>query len=264
MVALALCLIAGGCFTGIVYRDPAGPRFSGPLPGPSPEPVWRDTLLVVSFNVANSQKVDSALAVLTQEASLRAPDIVLLQEMDESAAQRIASVLRMGYVYYPAILRKSTGRNFGNAVLSRWPVSDDRKLILPHLAIFGWTQRIATAVTVHVGSTPIRVYSVHLATPANMALRDRQDQMRAVLNDAAPYPHVIIGGDFNSGSVGRLAAARGFLWPTRKGPRTVLIGRWDHIFFKGLVSPDVEASGTIVDNRGASDHRPVWARGVVY
>ncbi|HSG09005.1 MAG TPA: endonuclease/exonuclease/phosphatase family protein [Longimicrobiales bacterium] len=262
--ALALLVVACGCNTGLVYPDPVGPRFFEPLPGPPPEATWRDTLLVVSFNVENSQEIDSALAVLTTEPDLSGPDIVLLQEVDEHAARRMAAMLSMGFIYYPAILRKATGRNFGNAVLSRWPVVDDEKLILPHLAIFGRTQRIATAATVQVGSTAIRVYSVHLATPPNLALPERQDQMRAVLRDAARHPHVIIGGDLNGGSLGNLAVERGFAWPTRDGPRTVLFGRWDHIFFKGLLAPDHGASGTIRDNRGASDHLPVWARGVVY
>jgi endonuclease/exonuclease/phosphatase (EEP) superfamily protein YafD len=34
----------------------------------------------------------------------------------------------------------------------------------------------------------------------------------------------------------------------------------DHIFAKGLASPtDVAVAGVVQDNRGASDHRPVWA-----
>ena len=263
-VALVVLVIAGACHTGINYADPVAPRFSGPLQGPSPEAMWRDTLLVVSFNVENSRQVDNALVVLTTEPELQDADIVLLQEVDENAARRMATALTLGFVYYPAILRKATGRNFGNAVLSRWPLKDDEKLVLPHRAIFGRTQRIATSVTVQVGSTPIRVYSVHLATPVNLALRDRQDQLRTVLRDAARYPHVIIGGDLNSGSLGSLAEERGFAWPTREGPRTVRFGRWDHIFFKGLLPPDPGGSGTVLDNRGASDHLPVWARGVVY
>ena len=35
---------------------------------------------------------------------------------------------------------------------------------------------------------------------------------------------------------------------------------YDHIFAKGLsAATDIEAFGAIKDNRGASDHRPVWA-----
>jgi endonuclease/exonuclease/phosphatase family metal-dependent hydrolase len=259
-----LLLAVVGCNTGISFPEPAGPRFAAPVPQAPPPATWRDTLLVVSFNVENSQEVDSALAVLLDEPGAERADIVLLQEVDEHAARRVAEELSMGFVYYPAIFRKATQRNFGNAVLSRWPLRDDEKLVLPHLAIFGRTQRIATAVTVQVGSTPIRVYSVHLATPINLALRERADQFRAVLRDADRYPRVIIGGDMNSGAMGSLAVERGFSWPTKEGPRTVLFGRWDHIFLRGLVPPDTLASGTVLMNRRASDHRPVWARGVVW
>ena len=263
-LAWTALLVLAGCFTGTNYADPAGPRFAGPVPAPATALGWRDTLKGASFHVENSQEVDSALAVLTSEADLADVDVLLLQEMDEPGARRVAEALGMGFVYYPAIVRRASGRDFGNAVLSRWPIVSDEKLVLPHLAIFGRTQRIATVVTIQVGRTPIRVYSVHLATTVNMAWRDRSDQMRTVLEDAAPYPHVIVGGDLNSAGLGALALERGFSWPTRSGPRTTAIGRLDHIMFKGLVPPDSAASGTILDNRNASDHRPVWARGVVY
>lgn len=50
----------------------------------------------------------------------------------------------------------------------------------------------------------------------------------------------------------------GYSWPTERGPRTTAGGRWDHIFFKGLSTPDA-AAGTVRKIRGASDHLPVWA-----
>lgn len=263
-IAWAALLICAGCFTGTNYADPAGPRFWGPVPAPATALGWRDTLKVASFNVENAQEVDSALAVLTSEPALADIDVLLLQEMDEAGTRRIADALSMGFVYYPAIVRRATGRDFGNAVLSRWPIVADEKLVLPHLSIFGATQRIATVITIRVGRTPVRVYSVHLATTVNMAWRDRSDQMRAVLENAAPYPHVVLGGDLNSSGLGALAAERGFAWPTREGPPTTAVGRLDHILFKGLVPPDSASSGTILDNRSASDHRAIWARGVVY
>lgn len=257
--------LLNGCQTGRIYPDPAGPRYTGggtamAVPPSSGSP---DTVLVGTFNVKFAVAVDSAVAVLRGDPHLSRADIILLQEMDEAATRRIASALGMAWVYYPAIRRTSTGRDFGNAVLSRWPIVDDRKLILPHRAIFGWTQRIATRATVRVGATDVHVYSVHLATPVNLALRDRRDQMRAVLRDASSRLHVIIGGDLNSHDLGEMAARRGYAWPTDHGPRTVTFGRWDHIFFKGLVPPARGAAGTVEDNREASDHKPVWAKGVL-
>lgn len=256
--------LLAGCRTGQVFPDPAGPRFAGgepPYAGrPAPGP---DTLTVASFNLRWGQEVDSALAVLRAEPRLASADILLLQEMDEAGTRRIAEELGLAFVYYPAIYRPATGRNFGNAVLSRWPIVEDAKLVLPHRAIFAWTQRTATRASIRIGSTLVQVYSLHLATPVNLALRDRRNQLRAVLSDAARHPHVIIGGDLNSGSVGGMVAERGYAWPTRYGPRTVFFGRWDHIFFKGLTPLEEGSSGTVADVRGASDHKPVWAVGVL-
>jgi endonuclease/exonuclease/phosphatase family metal-dependent hydrolase len=207
--------------------------------------------------------VDSAVAVLLSEPDLVDADVVLLQEMDEAGAQRTADALGMGYVYYPAMLSRSTGRHFGNAVLSRWPILSDEKLVLPHLAVFGQTQRIAVIATIQVGGRRLRVYSVHLATAMDQAERDRRDQMRAILDDAGLHPYVVIGGDLNSQGLAAMAEERGFTWPTREGPWTAPVGRLDHIVFRGLVPPATAASGTVEDNRGASDHRPVWAVGVI-
>ena len=56
----------------------------------------------------------------------------------------------------------------------------------------------------------------------------------------------------------------GYSWPTRDVGTTskfLFFGMSiDHIFARGLESPSgVEAVGAVQDNRGASDHRPVWA-----
>jgi endonuclease/exonuclease/phosphatase family metal-dependent hydrolase len=262
--AVVLLLALGGCSWAHNYVDPTGPRFAGALPAPPPSDAWPDTLRVVSFNVERGVRVDSALAALAGDPETAAPDVVLLQEMDEDGARRVAEALDMGFVYYPAVRYNGSGRDFGNAVLSRWPIVDDAKLVLPHLSVFGRTQRIATAATIRVGRTRVRVYSVHLGTPVNLPLRDRAEQMRTVLRDAARHPHVILGGDFNSHGLGQLALRRGYAWPTREGPHTVRLWRWDHILFKGLEAPEEEAAGTVEDNRGASDHRPVWAVGVLF
>lgn len=259
--ALVVCLAA--CAAGVNYADPAGPRFGAPLPTFATPTAGRDTLRVVTFNVQMGIEVDSALAVLRSEPDLADADLILLQEMDEAGMERLAAALGMGYVYYPAMRRHSTGRNLGNGILSRWPLESDQKLVLPHLGVFGSSQRIAAVATVRVGRTSVRVYSVHLATPVNQAERDRMDQMRAVLRDAAGHPFVILGGDLNSGTLGRMAEERGYLWPTKDGPRTTLGGRFDHILFRGLRPPDTGAAGTVAQNRGASDHLPVWALAVL-
>ncbi|MEJ2502611.1 MAG: endonuclease/exonuclease/phosphatase family protein [Gemmatimonadota bacterium] len=250
-----MTIASSGCHVVTNYPDPVGPRYAGTVRDASPP---EDTLVVVTFNVEHGERVLRAIEALRADSVTREADIVLLQEMDAAGTRRVAEALAMDWVYYPAREGRD-GDDVGNAVLSRWPIVEDEKLVLPHLAVFGGSQRIATAATVRIGGSTLRVYSVHLATPVNLTPGKREDQLHAVLEDAAAYPRVVIGGDLNSHGLGHGAVERGYAWPTRDGPATVFLFRWDHILHRGLQSPP-EAAGTVLDNRGASDHRPVWAR----
>jgi endonuclease/exonuclease/phosphatase family metal-dependent hydrolase len=263
-----LVLLLTGCRTGRNYTSPDGPRYAGaPLEIPAAarldnaDRLDNKALRVVSFNIAFAVQVDSAIALLASEPALRGADVILLQEMDEAATRRVADALGLWYVYYPSVFHLRTQRHFGNAVLSRWRMVEDKKIILPHLSRLARTQRIAAAATILVGQTPIRVYSTHLATPMDISPAARRDQLREIIADAARYRHVVLGGDMNDYAVGLLALNLGYSWPTRRGPPTTRFGRWDHIFFKGLTSPESGASGTVSDARGSSDHLPVWAIG---
>jgi endonuclease/exonuclease/phosphatase family metal-dependent hydrolase len=263
----ALLLVLGafaGCRTGRNYESPAGPRYAGG-PGPRPDAPRPDTprdsatLRIVSFNLEFGQHVPGAIGMLTSEPALRGADVILLQEMDEPGTRQMAEALGLWYVYFPAIYHLRTRRQFGNAVLSRWPIVDDRKILLPHVARFSRTRRTATAATLRVGDALVRVYSAHLSTMTDVTPAARRDQLRTILSDAGGYPHVVLGGDMNDAAVGHVAREMGYAWPTQHGPDTSRLGRWDHIFLKGLVSPDGAAAGTVLDARGTSDHRPVWA-----
>jgi len=257
-----VCLLFGvtllnACRTGRNYPAPAEPRYAGvgvvvdrPVP---------DTLRIVSFNVKYAERVDSAIVVLTTEPSLRDPDVLLLQEMDADGTRRIAHALGMSYIYYPAIFRHQSARDFGNAVLSRWPIVADSKIILPHVSRYARTQRTATGATIRVGDMDLRVYSTHLGTPADISEAARQSQLRAIISDAAPYSRVIIGGDMNSSTIGSVATEAGFTWPTWR-VETSRFGSWDHIFVRGLTLPQSGFSGTIQHVRGSSDHKPVWVK----
>lgn len=249
-------LLAAGCRTGVDYEEAAAPRYvSHVQPGPSPATA-PTTLRVVSFNVAFARAIDRAIALLRDTPALRSADVILLQEMDAPGTARIAEAMMMSYVYYPAIRHRRTNRDFGNAVLSRWPIAGDARLVLPHPSRYAGTHRIATAATVRICGLRVRAYATHLGTAADITQGQRRAQLAAIVRDAAAYDHVVIGGDLNSGDLGDVATRAGYGWPTREGPRTTRFGRWDHLFLKGLAST---ASGTVADNRHASDHLPVWA-----
>jgi endonuclease/exonuclease/phosphatase family metal-dependent hydrolase len=251
-----------GCATGRNYPNPDGPRYAGGRAVASGEKNAA-ALRVVSFNIEYALRVDSAIAVLAGDPALRNADVVLLQEMDEKGTSRVADTLGMWYVYYPAVFRFNTHRDLGNAILSRWPIVEDRKIILPHLARITHGQRAATAATIRVGDALVRVYSLHLGTMAGLAPAARRDQLQTVLKDAERYPRVVIGGDLNDQGIAGIARDKGYAWPTQRGPATTDIGRLDHILLRGMRSPDSAAAGTVINVHGASDHLPVWAVGLL-
>lgn len=259
--ALAALLLAG-CRPAWNHLGP-GPRYAASPPAAAQRPRG-DTLRLATFNIAFARRVDAAARLLGSDPALRGADVLLLQEMDARGTRRIAEALGMGYVYYPAIVHHRTERDFGNAVLSRWPIVEDAKIVLPHRSRYARTQRTATAATIMVGGTPVRVYSAHLGTVADVGPGARREQLRAVLADAARYPRAVVGGDLNDAAVARVARDAGYAWPTERGPRTMrMLGRVDHILLRGLATPDTAAAGTVLDTRGASDHRPVWALGLL-
>jgi endonuclease/exonuclease/phosphatase family metal-dependent hydrolase len=266
--ALAAALVglaaAIGCRT-YNYVSPLGPRYAGTSAAPAP-PVSRTSppaLRVVTFNVQYAEHIDRAIALLESSAALRNADIIALQEMDAPGARRIAAALAMSYVYYPASVAPKTGRDFGNAILSRWPIVADAKVVLPHIARGRGSERIATAATVMIDGIALRVYSVHLATKLEIGPGARRDQVRAVLADAARYPRVVVSGDMNSRGIGKEFRAAGFLWPTEHDPATHLFFNWDHIFLRGLATAASAPAGVVRDTLGASDHWPAWAVAVL-
>lgn len=251
---LALLLVAA-CRTGANYADPAA--HGGSAPAPVGAATADGVLRVVTFNVKLGKAVSEAADLLGSHPELRGADLVLLQEMDERGVAAVARSLGMGYAYYPAVRHLRTGRDFGNAVLSPWPILEHEALLLPHVSLFTRTQRIATAATVRVEGERVRVYSVHLGTQAEIGDGFRDEQLERVLDDAGAWDRVVIGGDMNSGRPGLLAERRGYRRPTEDGPFTAPLGRWDHVFVRGFGGAPARA-GTVEHDGDVSDHRPVW------
>lgn len=258
-VLLACGILAGGCRGGLNYLERDAPRYSQPAPpGPPAARQRGDTLRIVTFNIAFSRKLDTAIAVLSNDAMLRGADVIFLQEMTARGTQRIAGALQMGYVYYPAIYHYRSKQDFGNAVLSRWPIVADEKLILPNRSRYARTQRTATAATILIDSVRVRAYSSHLGTVFDIGSGSRRAQLETIVNDAKAYPRAIIGGDMNTASLGDVVRQGGLAWPTEHGARTTRFGRWDHVLVRGFDLPTRDAAGVSEERIGASDHKAVW------
>ncbi len=252
-------LLLLGCAPTTNLLNPTSPGFAGSFAPTTADSAADRELRIVTFNIKLSRRIDAAIEVLGTDR-LRGADILALQEMDETGAERIARALGYDYAFYPAVIHPTSGRYFGPAVLSRWPIERSWKVLLPHA---GWTRgqrRTATAAVLRVRETPVLAYAVHLETPVQIGEAARRDQALAVLADAADWPGpVVIAGDFNSEGIGLLLARRGYAWLTRGVGPTVAWFSWDHVFARGLAPARPSSAGVVRDVRGASDHHPVWA-----
>jgi endonuclease/exonuclease/phosphatase family metal-dependent hydrolase len=254
------------CATGKSFTDPAGPRYDGsfaPAGGGAPCGGQDRSFTVVTFNVEHGREVGGAIALLKAHDRSRAADALLLQEMDTAGVARVAELLALHYVFFPSGIHPQSGREFGTAVLSRWPLEEARKLVLPYGAYLFFARRAVTVATVVCGGFRIRLYSAHLSSPPALMDDRRQEQVRLIAEDAAGAGPAIVGGDFNSSRVTKAFERAGFSIPTRDLPGTSRgLGRWfkfDHVFVRGLAAAPGAAAG-VIEPGGVSDHRAVWVR----
>jgi endonuclease/exonuclease/phosphatase family metal-dependent hydrolase len=250
------------------YLDPAGPRYEHTFAPPA-ERATCDApgraFTVVTFNIEYAKKIDLAIDVLRTTPVLKDADVLLLQEMDRDGAERIATALSLNALLFPSGVHPRTHRDFGTAVLSRWPLEGGRKILLPHKSFGTNFIRAVTAATVVCGSHRVGVMSVHLPSPFGASDADRRDQVDAILASARSIDGpLIVAGDFNARWVGTRFEQAGFRWLNKDQPATasfLAIGlKLDHVFARGFGPAADAASAGVADGRGASDHRPLWVR----
>jgi endonuclease/exonuclease/phosphatase family metal-dependent hydrolase len=170
--------------------------------------------------------------------------------------EAIARALSLEFAYYPA--SNHQGRDNGNAVLSRWPILSSWKVPLPHVARTTGEVRAAVGARILVGDRLFLAYSVHVSSPFALTPAQRNDQVAAVLADAAASAEpAAIGGDFNGWRIGRRLEQAGYAWVTRDVGASLVAFSVDHVFLRGLPAATVRA-GVARDVRDSSDHRPVW------
>jgi endonuclease/exonuclease/phosphatase family metal-dependent hydrolase len=259
---VAVLLFAYQSYAAKNYLDPDAPFYSGNFAAGEQEP--KDSLTVVSYNIGYALNIEQAAAEIKQIRSQRGLDILLLQEMDEVGMEQVARDLQMNYVYYPAAIESTYRKNFGNAVLSCWPIVDSRKLILPHISFSNRMKRIATRAVLRIHNTEVIAYSIH-TEPVFTLPQYKVDQYSAVLEDIDTEDGlVIVGGDFNSFTKAGIETMEKYyglsgLERVSRGSEQTFV-RWgirfspDHIFARGFV---VTGTGKLSEAK-ASDHIPVW------
>jgi endonuclease/exonuclease/phosphatase family metal-dependent hydrolase len=247
------------------FQNPEGPSFSGNYAGEQPD--FDDQLAVVTWNIKFAEEVEEAIEEWDVNSDLARADIVLLQEMDEAGVELMARQLGYNYVYYPASIHDRHDRTFGNAILSKWPILESAKILLPHQSPSNEQRRIAVRAVIQVGEREVLAYSLHTETLV-LSARKRGEQIDALVKDIEDQPqnHVVVGGDFNTftqSSIDDLESTMAEAGLERisagTGATVLSLGDFgftlDHLFAKNMTLLE----GGVWPGTSASDHAPVWA-----
>lgn len=220
---------------------------------------------VVSWNIQYGIEVERAAHELSERPEARDVDVLLLQEMDETGTAAIAAALDANYAYTSPAPHAHTGRDFGNAVVTRWPIRHSAEIPLPHVAPVSGQPRSATHALVRVGDLDVSVYSVHTEIPA-LRLARRVEQFETVTADirARGFERVVVGGDFNTvtargaralatsmSTAGLIRVSAEDSLSYRRMGRDMML---DHVFAAGF---EVRDAGVLAATE-ASDHLPIW------
>jgi endonuclease/exonuclease/phosphatase family metal-dependent hydrolase len=190
------------------------------------------TVRVATYNIHRGRGLDGRTRLERIAAVLATidADIVALQEVasEEAHTSFLADLERdTGYHVVAGLLRQRHGSDFGNAVLSRFPVRSVEHL---DLAVDRYEPRGALDVCIDLGLRPLlRVVATHLGLRPG----ERREQVRRILAKVereSPHPTLLMG-DLNEW----------YLWGRPL--------RWLHSHFREMPSAP----------RTFPAHRPVFA-----
>jgi len=204
-------------------------------------------LRIATYNIHRSRGLDGRtrperIAAVLSDIDA---DIIALQEVIGSGprggshAEAIGAALGMGWVMAPARLLR--GHHFGNAVLSRFPITQH----LGHdLSWKTCEPRRLQRVDVTVNGAALHIYNVHLGT-AILERRHQAQRLASIVSDRHVVGPKLVVGDFNEwmkGLATTLLSARlrsvdlkDFLPRRRTYPGLFPLLHLDHIYYAGRV-----------------------------
>jgi len=226
------------------------------------------TYRVMTYNVHQGFDVGDipALDRIADTISVADPQVVVLEEVvrgwliddQHDALGYLAGRLGMAYVYGPTI-----GDLYGNAILSRYPITDVRRV--SYAKEPGLRYQPRGAVIAHIGdsATAVRltIAVTHLDENSD-ASAVRMEQVRALLNEVGATTPAVIACDCNAkpeapelklitdSGFGDLGLQSG--GPDNTFPSDAPVERIDYLFGTGVIA----SQGRVVPST-ASDHRAV-------
>ena len=242
------------------------------------KPVSAAEIKIVSYNIRWRSGDDLKLLIklFKGDPEIGGAAILGLQEVDRrkkrtgnsNTVKMLADELGLHYAWAaPPAAKPRDEEETGVAILSVYPLSDVRRIVLPHPGPNG-RRRVALGATVEIDKHQWRVYTAHAET--RLAFDKKLEQFKAVLQDLAQYPpHMpaIIMGDLNTwegdsnSKTSKVFSGAGLKTPFGSQStfrRRVLFVpiefRLDWVWLRGL-----EAVSFGIDRKvEVSDHWPVW------
>ncbi|WP_406694653.1 endonuclease/exonuclease/phosphatase family protein [Singulisphaera sp. Ch08] len=225
---------------------------------------------VLSYNIHHGEGTDQKLDLERLARVIRSvnPDVVALQEVDRG-------VKRSNKVDEPAELGRLTGmrslfeRNitfeggdYGNAILSRLPVTSHKNIKLPSHYVGEQRGALVAELTAPDGRTPIRLIATHLDyRPNDGERRDSVKRLEELAGEAPDRPTLLVG-DLNSLPDSEVLTLFEAPWkrstptplstfPSNKPSRQI-----DYVLYRPASRWKV-VENRVLDEPVASDHRPL-------
>lgn len=274
LTAAALLLVVAACNKDENYNDKYGDRAVIPPKGQS--------LRVMTYNIygaratspANAADLDAIAEVIRRQN----PDFVTLNEVDVFTnrtgkdvhqARDLAEKLGMEWHFSKAIDRD--GGEYGDAVLSKYPILEKRSYRLPCAAEQPGEDRSLCVIRVQIDGKDLYVASTHLDHLSGDASRLVQATEIRRIRDTELEGDLILCGDLNAiPSSNVIATMTSFLtntgpidqytFPSDDPSRKIDYIMYAPIEHFGVQNCQVVSRGDQqVDGVNASDHRPVIA-----
>ena len=219
-----------------------------------------DRLKIATYNIHSGKDVNDRLDLEKTIDTLRetGAEIIGLQEVERHSwrtgfvdqAERIAEGLGMDYRFEAGL--KIWPFEFGNALLSKYPIRDVERIDLPSTR----ENRVGLLATLDVQGQDVQVLVTHLG----LKQQERADHVQKLVDKLAnsDQPFLLIGDFNNTADAQELKPLLKTLRQTANTPLVTFPGEGeqiDHIF----VSKQFEVHGVSTLPSTASDHLPLIA-----
>ena len=225
-------------------------------------------LRILSYNIRHGKGMDGNINLerIAEVISKTSPDLVALQEVDkcckrsghQDIAAELGRLLDMQHRFGPFMTYE--GGEYGMAILSRLPITDTVRHPLPE----GAEPRCALEVKVQAGGvqSPISFVCIHNDWTSEKV---RVQQIQALLAFLHNTDHpIILAGDFNGEQTDEsMELLRETQWTVldKKGEKTCPSNKpeveIDFFVMRGF--PGVAIDHDVIDEKLASDHKPIYA-----